>query len=321
MAKSIPDRSWTYDLLTWPDSSNATSSPASGAGATRSGSPDGQTIEESGRAAVPASPGRPQARALVPTIRATFGLRGSSSFGSAALASSLESKLRRRLEGRGSIVFTLTWKRKTTPSGRSICLLRASARTTTGRGYGSWPTPLVNDTHGSGYGYNRSNHESISLKLCGVVKLASWPTAKAADADRGGDERRYKGDQSQNGRRSNLVDAVMLAPWATATATDKKGASRPRFDRTGTKQGDRLATQVVTHVSGRTKSGFRAAMAWPVQLNPDHSRWLQGYPASWAHSSPGWKARALLLELLLATEASSSTDMATPLTPSSAPSS
>jgi hypothetical protein len=113
---------------------------------------------------------------------ATCGLRGFLSSPSAALQQSLESRLKRQLDGAGSTLFSLTWKAKATPAGRPYSQLAASARRT-------------------------------SDSECG-----SWPTAKADEADRGGDPRRFKGDQSLNGRRSNLIDAVMTAAWPTPMA-------------------------------------------------------------------------------------------------------
>lgn len=277
-------------------------------------------------------------------IPATFGRPGSSSYASAALQSSLESRLRRRLEGRGSIVFTLAWKRSHTPSGRSICLLRASARTTTERGYGSWPTPLVNDTHGSGYSYNAGNHESISLKLCGAVKLASWNTPTADEAGGTPEQMisRKQRHQSNGIRLGASVTALnlqaQLASWATPNVPN--GGRIRKSQPVGSKRQMSLETQVLSSwptptaaladkgvrteegaireamrshgpdlaavaamTSGKTLTGFRAAMASPGQLSPEHSRWLQGYPASWAQCSPGWMDRQRLIDALrLATE-------------------
>ena len=45
----------------------------------------------------------------------------------------------------GSTLFTLTWKERATPSGRSIYALRASAHRTSGSDCGSWPTPQSRD--------------------------------------------------------------------------------------------------------------------------------------------------------------------------------
>jgi hypothetical protein len=77
---------------------------------------------------------------------ATCGLNGWLSSESAALQQSLESRLRRQLDGAGSTLFSLTWKAKATPAGRPYCQLVASALRTSGSGYGSWPTPTAQGT-------------------------------------------------------------------------------------------------------------------------------------------------------------------------------
>src|SRR5690242_21166272 len=57
-----------------------------------------------------------------------------SSSPSAVLQSSLESRLRARLDVHGSPEYVLTWKTWDMPSGPLICALRASARPTSGNG-------------------------------------------------------------------------------------------------------------------------------------------------------------------------------------------
>ncbi len=61
-------------------------------------------------------------------MNAICGQLGETSSPSAALQLSLESRLRRRLDGLGSPLFVLTWKHWAMPSGPPICALRASAR-------------------------------------------------------------------------------------------------------------------------------------------------------------------------------------------------
>jgi hypothetical protein len=49
------------------------------------------------------------------------------------------------LDGAGSTLFSLIWKRKATPAGRPYYQLAASARRTSGSGFGSWATPKERD--------------------------------------------------------------------------------------------------------------------------------------------------------------------------------
>ena len=144
-----------FDQTTCEGSPNAISSPASADGVTPSDSPAGPMTAKSGREAVPVSRGAWREKAMAPTIRAIFGQRGFGSSMSAALASSLASRLRVRLDGRGSTAFRFRWKELVTPSGRLIYQRRASAHHRTARGYGSWQTPTTRDGKGQSGKGNR----------------------------------------------------------------------------------------------------------------------------------------------------------------------
>lgn len=148
MAKSMNGQLKMFDPTTYEDSSSVTSSPASGDGPTRSGSPDGPMIDTSGPAVARVSRGVRRGAGLAPTIRATFGRRGSSSSRSASLQVSLESKLKVLMDERGSTEFTFSWRKQDTPSGRQISRLVASARLTSAEGFGLWPTPSLDDAAG-----------------------------------------------------------------------------------------------------------------------------------------------------------------------------
>ena len=113
-----------------PDLFSAISSPALVAGATPCALPDGPTTDLFGRAVAHASPSVPLARKKAPLMIDTSGLPGSISSASAALESSLVSRLKQRLNTGGSILFKLTWKEKVTPAGRLVCRLAASGHRT-----------------------------------------------------------------------------------------------------------------------------------------------------------------------------------------------
>ena len=82
---------------------NATSSPESASGLSPSATPDGQMIDPSGLAAVLASHSARQVKAAGLMTSGTYGRHSSISSSSAALQSSLESKLTRRLNLDGGI--------------------------------------------------------------------------------------------------------------------------------------------------------------------------------------------------------------------------
>lgn len=155
---------------------SGTSSPGSAGGLTPSDSLESRTAPPSGPAPVPASRSRTRARGAEFATLDIFGQHGSRSSGSAALQSSLESRLRQQLASGGSTLFSLTWNDAVTPSGRRICALRASARRTSDSGCTSWPTPTVSR---GDYSYARGDHEAATLKLAGAAKMSHWPTPTA----------------------------------------------------------------------------------------------------------------------------------------------
>src|SRR5258708_5003522 len=107
-----PPETLTNDpsLMSPPAISAATSKPISlqelGGGPTPSDSPGGPTTDLFGQALAPASPSQQPARARRPMTNATCGLRGFLLSQSASLQSSLENRLRRRLDGAGSTLFS-----------------------------------------------------------------------------------------------------------------------------------------------------------------------------------------------------------------------
>lgn len=189
------------------DIPNAISSQESAVGLTRSVSLAGPTTDLFGQEVAPASPSpRPADKAALLTIGIS-GLSGMGSSASIALASSLESRLKRLLNSAGSIVFSQTWKRKITPAGRRYWAHTASARRTSDSDFTGWPTPCVVEptTHPDKV-WERKQRLTAKTGVyrgndCGLgskVQLASWPTATAHDAGRGGaDEKSERAGQAR----------------------------------------------------------------------------------------------------------------------------
>ena len=264
--------------MTLWDLTSAISSPVSADGALRSGLPVGPMTGQCGQDHAPVSRFPPQERNRECRTNGTSGRSGSASSGSAALSQSLVSRLKQRLITDGSILFAMTWKMKDTPSGRSVCLLRASVRRISDNGCGSWPTPTTRD-HKDGSEAN----VPVNALLGRTVWMTAWPTPKSQDGMRGGQAKQAMGETRHG---SNLNDFYKLAAWATPRANDaKKQGDMAQDPRNG------LPAQVLepgTRINrlGRVLTGFIAETNAGGQLNPELSRWLMGYPAEWAHCRP-----------------------------------
>lgn len=272
------------------------SSQASACGLTRCGSRASLTPRQFGRVRAPANPSHKQATDVEQLTLGTSGLPGSRSSGSAALQSSLGSRLRALTASRGSTLFRLTWRTRVTPLGRRICALRASARRTSGSASSSWATPRASERGD----YQRAGDRSgrINLTLTGMAQLArfgggrqhirlgdtGWATPLASD-DKAGKALRV-------GHGPRLGTQAHLSGWATPVATELSNTLESyRAMKANMRSGPRTA---ITHpslqaqlvASGPTLDGSTASTVSGGQLNPEHSRWLMGLPRAWGECAP-----------------------------------
>ncbi len=199
---------------------NATFSQASADGPTPSDSPDGRTIDLFGQAVAPASLSRSQASAKGRRTNATFGPSGFGSLKSEALQSSLENRLRARMDLNGSPEFTLKWKRRLMRSGLRICVLLARARPIAENGITSWPTPTASGfeardpakllarrarlkaekRNGNGFGL------TLGQQVC---LLLAWPTPTAVTDTGGTALCKWGGTRSRERLREAVGDTVL----------------------------------------------------------------------------------------------------------------
>ena len=307
--------SGTYSLSTLPGTPSAISSPESEAGPVPSASQTGPMINLAGPDRVLASLSARQAKERGLMTSGTYGPPSSTSSNSASLQSSLESRLPARLDSRGSTLFKLTWTHRVTPQGRSISALRASGLRTSVSVYSGVPTPCGQDgpKGGPGQGADQlpgaaalaavpspctpNGGRSMSIEkmdatgktldgrkhtssLEHVVKFSAVPTPNTPS---GGPNPRSTPTHTGG---MDLEGAASLASVATPAARDYKSNSSSEEFQSQQWSHPRekpLSAQATLVDSGEDVTGGTAATKSSGQLNPEYSRWLQGYPSAWGN--------------------------------------
>lgn len=260
-----PVQSWMSHLATSPDSDNAISLLASVFGLSRSVAQACRMTLIYGPEAAPANLSARQAKEMGWMTSGISGPTSSGSSASAALQSSLESRLRAKTQTLGSTLYKLTWKPWVTPSGRSRFRLRASVPRTSETARTGWPTPTVGNAMGSQSSEGMSvsgmtpDGRKNAVSLNHVATFAGWPTptVQSPNSQRGNGQDPEK--RKEGGHSVNLNDSVRYLIHD---------------------QPARLTA------SGEMLTGSSAGMESGGQLNPAHSRWLMGLPVTWDECAP-----------------------------------
>ena len=260
-------------------------SPGSAAGHSHSGSPDGQMTAPSGPDPAPASLSPSLGPEVARQTDDIFGRSSDGSLMSADLQASMESKLRVLLAGTGSLLYELTWKQWSMRSGRPICALRARARRISASDYifVGWATPTVRDWKDTpGMSTQSINPDGSARSRLDLLPrqafLAGWPTPMAGTPAQNGNNAAGNTDYSRA--------VVALAGWPTPAVDSFRSRSGARKQEMGLDQMARTIPEVdggparIT-ADGQMLTGSAAEMTSGGQLNPAHSRWLQGFPPEW----------------------------------------
>ncbi|HEI1835114.1 TPA: hypothetical protein SII06_002849 [Escherichia coli] len=133
----------------------------------------------------------------------------------------------------------------------------------------------------------------------GIIAIASVVAFVAASVanDSTGSTHCYSGKNSDGTAKVclRLPGSVLLAGWVTPTTRDWKDTSGMTAQRDGKERLDQLPRQAYTAgplrltVFGEMRTGSFVEMGNGVQLNPAHSRWLQGLPKTWDTESPHYE--------------------------------
>jgi len=244
----------------------------------------------------------PAATSGLPT-NATSGPSSSGSSRSAALQSSLASRLRELTDLSGSPEYALRWKDWGMTLGQPICALRASRHRISDSDFTGWPTAQARDhffPHSPEYlakqralGYGMANlsdavvltgwptpmanklspqtRDDFTPNLAAVTQLAGWPTPSVTESGESpgtveARRQRHKEEKHKTPGLMKLGTAVQFCGWPTARANDGTGSQMPP----GREGGHSLktATQLVGWATPRSEpsGGGNASRAEKARL-------------------------------------------------------
>lgn len=238
--------------MNWLDLPSAISSQELVSGHTLCAAQDGQTTAPYGQDHARVNLSARQAKALGLLTSGTYGPPSTTSSASAALTSSLVSKLRAKTALVGSTLYALIWKQRDTPAGRSISALRASARRISDSASGGlahgWPTPDATVREASletvrkrrEFRKRNANQNNVPMYLTDAVRVvmdaefteamgltpAGWGTPRVGGNGQGSQIMDEAGKT-----KGRIEQQALLAGWATPVGQQANGTPEAFLER------------------------------------------------------------------------------------------